>query len=116
MSPYRFRVTRYLWLISATILLCPGCHSSRRPVSTSQTEPSKKVETRATFLAVGDIMLSRGVAQRIASANDPLLPFRHLETLLKSTDFNFGNLERWFPGKDQALGHDKIFNAKDARH
>jgi poly-gamma-glutamate synthesis protein (capsule biosynthesis protein) len=57
-------------------------------------------------------MLSRGVAQRIRSANDPLLPFRRLETLLKSTDFNFGNLETPVSGRDEVLGHDKIFNTR----
>jgi poly-gamma-glutamate synthesis protein (capsule biosynthesis protein) len=113
MFPYRFSVTARLLFINAAIFLCLGCHSSHQPVvSTSTTEPSKRVETRVTFLAVGDIMLSRGVAQRIGSANDPLLPFRHLETLLKSTDFNFGNLESPVSGRDQVLGHDKIFNTK----
>ena len=57
-------------------------------------------------------MLSRGVAQRIRNANDPLLPFRQLSTLLKSTDFNFGNLETPVSGKDQVLGHDLIFNTR----
>jgi poly-gamma-glutamate synthesis protein (capsule biosynthesis protein) len=57
-------------------------------------------------------MLSRGVARRMKNANDPLLPFRRVETLLKSTDFNFGNLETPASGKDQILGHEKIFNAR----
>ncbi len=96
--------------LSVAIVLSPGCRgSSPQPAS---TDTWKKVETRAAFLAVGDIMLSRGVARRIRGANDPLLPFRRLETLLKSTDFNFGNLETPVSGKDQILGHEKIFNGR----
>src|SRR5437660_9721560 len=92
------------------MILCAGCRSSsRQPLP---TQPPKHEETRVTFLAVGDIMLSRGVAQRIRNANDSLLPFRQLSTLLKSTDFNFGNLETPVSGKDQVLGHDKIFNTR----
>lgn len=55
-----------------------------------------------TFLAAGDISLSRNVAARIKKYKDPLLPFRSLETLLRSTDFNFANLESPFSGKSYA--------------
>lgn len=100
-------------LLAAAMMLCFGCRSSvPRTVSTPPTGFSKNEETTVTFLAVGDIMLSRGVARRIRSANDPLLPFRRLETLLKSTDFNFGNLETPVLGEDEVLGHDKIFNTR----
>lgn len=48
---------------------------------------------QTTFLAVGDIMLSRSVASAIKKASNPLLPFMNASELLASTDFNFGNLE-----------------------
>jgi len=51
-----------------------------------------------TWLAVGDIMLSRQVAVKIKKADDPLLPFRGLSDLLLSSDFNFGNLESPYSG------------------
>lgn len=54
-----------------------------------------------TFLAVGDIMLSRSVATVINKANNPLLPFTGMADILKSTDFNFGNLESPFSGKNE---------------
>lgn len=57
-------------------------------------------QQKASFLAVGDIMLSRNVAGTIKKANDPLLPFSQMTSVLKSTDFNFGNLESPFSGKD----------------
>ena len=49
--------------------------------------------TTVTFLAGGDIMLSRNVASTIKKAGDPLLPFKALAPILDSTDFNFANLE-----------------------
>ncbi len=53
-----------------------------------------------SFLAVGDIMLSRNVAAKMVKAKNPLLPFSQLEELLLNTDFNLGNLESPFSGKD----------------
>lgn len=57
--------------------------------------------TEITFLAVGDIMLSRNVAGTMAkNGKDAYFPFRGLEDLLHETDFNFGNLESPFSGSD----------------
>lgn len=47
----------------------------------------------ATFLVVGDIMLSRNVAAKMREAGDPELPFRNVAAPLGSADLNFGNLE-----------------------
>ena len=49
-----------------------------------------------TFLAVGDIMLSRNVAQAIVDSGNLDLPYSQMSEILKSTDFNFGNLESPF--------------------
>lgn len=48
---------------------------------------------RATFLAVGDIMLSRAVAAISKQHQDRAYPFRQLLSYMNSTDFVFGNLE-----------------------
>lgn len=54
-----------------------------------------------TFLAVGDIMLSRDVATKmIQNGKDGSFPFQNIAELLKSTNFNFGNLESPFSGTD----------------
>lgn len=47
----------------------------------------------ATFLAVGDIMLSRNVALAIKNNSNPNFPFLKISDTLKSTNFNFANLE-----------------------
>jgi poly-gamma-glutamate capsule biosynthesis protein CapA/YwtB (metallophosphatase superfamily) len=57
-------------------------------------------KSSVTFLAVGDIMLSRNVAGTALKANDPALPFRKMEQVFNSVDFTFANLESPFSGKD----------------
>lgn len=76
---------------------------------------AKKAPTESTvsFLAVGDIMLSRNVADAMLKAKDYYLPYRGMETVLKSTTFNFGNLESPFSStcKSTVGGHSLIFAA-----
>jgi hypothetical protein len=67
-------------------------------------EPPAVNRSMVSFLAVGDIMLSRYVAERMEQNDNPLLPFDQLEDLLSSTDFNFGNLESPVSGNDQKKG------------
>lgn len=67
-------------------------------------------ESIVSFLAVGDIMLSRYVAARIDQNDNPLLPFDQLTDLLGSTDFNFGNLESPVSGNDQKKGRGLVLN------
>lgn len=94
--------------VCAALITTIGCGGSNQSVTTMP----QRIETRVTFLAVGDIMLSRGVAQRMRAANDSLLPFRKMGALFKSTDFNFGNLETPVSGRDNVLGVKKTFNSR----
>ncbi|MCL5009122.1 MAG: CapA family protein [Patescibacteria group bacterium] len=48
---------------------------------------------QASFIATGDIMLSRHVAEKIKAAGDPAAPFYQINNTLQSADFSFGNLE-----------------------
>ncbi|HEX8369383.1 MAG TPA: CapA family protein [Pyrinomonadaceae bacterium] len=73
-------------------------------------EPERITESRVTFLAVGDMMISRGVARSITRANDPLVPFRKMDGIFRSTDFNFGNLEVPISGNNNVLGKGLVFN------
>lgn len=82
-----------------------GLHpESKAPTITQidKTETTPRIsETATTFLAVGDIMLSRDVAKQMSkNGNDPQLPFSNMKDILLSTDFNFGNLESPFSGTD----------------
>lgn len=85
-----------------------GVFSFLRANSSAQVEPvqaqeavrENQSEARATFGVVGDIMLSRNVAAKIKKANNPLLPFSGMKDVLQTNDFNFGNLESPFSGKD----------------
>lgn len=56
----------------------------------AQTRPP---EPQATLIAVGDVMLSRDVAKRIAEKKDRNFPFLKVTDYLKSADMTFGNLE-----------------------
>jgi poly-gamma-glutamate synthesis protein (capsule biosynthesis protein) len=50
-------------------------------------------EATVTLIAVGDVMLSRGVARQIKERKDLHFPFRKISDYLKSADITFGNLE-----------------------
>ncbi len=104
-----------LYIISGLIILLVGFatfryalkeqkFSASNPAIIDSAAQSKKSQepkvVTASFLAAGDIMLSRNVAGTIRKANDILLPYRNLDALLRSTDFNFANLESPFSGKD----------------
>src|SRR5215467_5546996 len=98
-----------LCALSALVVFGASCRPAQSSDSRQPSAPHY-AEERVTFLAVGDIMLSRGVAGAIAHARDPLLPFRRLDNLLRSTDFNFGNLESPISGNDRINGHQLVFN------
>ena len=95
----QFALAVFIFLLG---LLFAGCSDSPKPPPEKPPEPLK--ESRATFLAVGDIMLSRGVARTIDAARDPLVPFSGLKDLFNSTDFNFANLESPVSGNDNRVG------------
>jgi poly-gamma-glutamate synthesis protein (capsule biosynthesis protein) len=59
----------------------------------SYTQVVLRPERTYTMLFVGDIMLDRLVAKRVARAQDPLLPFLLIAHKLRSADIAFANLE-----------------------
>ncbi len=75
--------------------------SSQQKSESKQNTDLPDANTEVSFMAVGDIMLSRNVAGQIAKNNkDGNYPFRKLSSYLASTDFNFGNLESPYSGED----------------
>lgn len=95
-------------LIAVAVVITVGVLAySQKPkvytaIQTHTFNPNKAPKsTEATFLAVGDIMLSRDVAAQMDKNNkNGNFPFLKIRDLLTSTDFNFGNLESPFSGKD----------------
>lgn len=87
--------------------------SNQREMTNTAKSKARAVtdaESQAMFLAVGDIMLSRGVNRVIDREKDKLLPFSQLADLLGSADFNFGNLESPISGNDNREGRGLVFN------
>ncbi len=114
------KLSGFKFLICLLLALTTSCNNSQNKflpeetkAKTTNQQPVKNEElkeTKATFLAVGDIMLSRGVNQAIEREGNPLLPFSQLDNLLSSTDFNFGNLESPVSGNEKRLGRGLVFN------
>lgn len=94
-----------------SILVCAACGDSEN-IATHATPAEIRI-TEAKFLAVGDIMLSRGVNRAIERSNDPLLPFRASADLFDSVDFSLGNFETPVSGNDSKKGKGLVFNARE---
>lgn len=61
--------------------------SHKQPIPISDFSGKTVHEVR--FNAVGDIMLSRTVAQKIRNTNNPFFPFQKMAPQLLASDFNF---------------------------
>lgn len=110
MTRHRSLLTRGV-LLPVLLGLIAACSDSPIP-SPPKAPPVVTLDSRVTFLAVGDIMISRGVARSIDRAGDPLAPFKKMEEVLLSTDFNFGNLESPISGNDKKVGKGLVFNMR----
>lgn len=104
-------------MIMATLLIATGCgsgtggNSAQDPSKPKDNGPAK--ETKITFAAVGDMMISRGVARTIdREGGDPLVIFSGMKDIFTATDFNFGNLESPVSGNDTRVGKGLVFNAR----
>jgi poly-gamma-glutamate capsule biosynthesis protein CapA/YwtB (metallophosphatase superfamily) len=125
-SSTRVATRRSTWIRLAAIAIVPivflALASGSAILDWSDSEISLSAEAPAaltcapasmvTFIAVGDIMLSRGVEEIMSRAGDPTLPFRDISAELRATDFNFGNLESPVSGNDNILGKGLVFNAR----
>lgn len=106
----RYRLAIYTGIL---LMLCGlALIWQQRPEVNQAKSVEKVVETRISFLAVGDIMLSRGVARAITRSGEATTPFEKMADVFQSTDFNFGNLESPISGNDNRLGKGLNFNMK----
>src|SRR5215218_5702148 len=105
---FRF-ITSALFLLA--LIIFSLTYQKPLPVEQPAVLPPERIsESRVTFLAVGDMMISRGVARVITRAGDPLAPFRKMDEHFRSTDFNFGNLEVPISGNNNVIGKGLTFN------
>lgn len=103
-------------IILGLMLLTGACGGLNSVVPSGNTTDNKAPavdtsESKATFIAVGDMMLSRGV-ERVIERGGPMLPFSEMAALLTSTDFNFGNFEAPISGNDTRMGKGLVFNVR----
>lgn len=110
MKHFQFRFTA-AFILGLLIILASGCPKSPT-ANLANKAPETITENRVTFLAVGDMMISRGVASAMVRAGSPLAPFKKMESIFLSTDFNFGNLEVPISGRDNVIGKGLVFNMK----
>ena len=111
MTHRRYLLAAVVHLPVMLALFGSACSDSASP-SPPKPPPVVTVDARVTFLAVGDMMISRGVARAIDRAGDPLAPFKRMEEIFLSTDFNFGNLESPISGNDNKVGKGLVFNMR----
>ena len=100
--PWKRRLSIGLALI-ACLLLCASCASDTAFSARSST---------ASFNAVGDIMLARGVGRAIERHGDLFHPFNGMRAQFAAVDFNFGNLESPIAGEDLEPRRWMVFNTK----
>lgn len=66
---------------------------------------------KTQIMAVGDMMLSRTVDEKMAEANNYKLPFLSMASLLRNADFAFGNLESPFYDQGEPVHEGMVFKA-----
>lgn len=76
------------------------------PAAYAQEAPSPPRER--TLLFVGDVMLSRGVGERMRAENDWTFPFQQIAETLAAADLTFGNLE--CPLSDQGRNRHHLYS------
>ncbi len=82
------------------------------PILAACSKTGPPVDT-INLVMVGDIMLSRNVADYVAkhAANDFAFPFRNVAVFLKAADIATGNLETPVSGRGKKLDKTYVFNA-----
>ncbi len=81
------------------------------PATTAKPRIGPPPSPRLRFLSVGDVLLSRGVAEAIEAEGDPELPFSRMAKDFARVDFVFANLECPFAKKTVLPVRGNIFNA-----
>lgn len=73
--------------------------------------PGPKTGDERVLLFVGDVMLSRGIGEKMKAVDDWAYPFRRIGPTLSAADFTFGNLECPVSDVGENLHHRFSFRA-----
>jgi len=111
MKQIKFSLVIRAFLLVLLLVFAAACPKTP-PANQANKEPEKITESKVTFLAVGDILISRGVARAIDRAGTPLAPFEKMKNIFLSTDFNFANLECPISGRENVVGKGLVFNMR----
>jgi poly-gamma-glutamate synthesis protein (capsule biosynthesis protein) len=90
-----------------------GVDGGALPAATAEP-PKEDSEGTLRFLAVGDVLLSRGVARAIAEAGDPEVIYRGMDPVLSRVDFTLANLECPLAATTVNRVRGNVFNAPQA--
>ncbi|CAN5234042.1 capsular polyglutamate synthetase PgsA [soil metagenome] len=110
MKLFRFSFT--IRTFAAVLLIALSSACQKLPEANKVQTKEEISESKVVFLAVGDIMISRGVAKAIDRAGSSLAPFEKMADVFRSTDFNFANLESPISGRDNIVGKGLVFNMR----
>lgn len=108
----RFRVLLLLGVALIATISSACSQNTPAGTNTARSELTPEPETTLVFNAVGDIMLSRGVAASADRAGAADYPFSRLKDEFLDADFNFGNLESPVSGNEKRKGKGLVFNAR----
>ncbi|KKQ86536.1 MAG: Capsule biosynthesis protein CapA [Berkelbacteria bacterium GW2011_GWA2_38_9] len=102
-----------IFILCLVSINSPSLSKLQKTVSKSSSSPISHVPplSKIRLLFVGDIMLSRGVADQINRNQDYIYPFQDVKDFLKSADVTFGNLEGPISDRGTELGHLYSFRA-----
>lgn len=114
---------KYYFIIAIAFIITIGCfwlfysHETADEIKelsqqNSTIQPPAQKQPEITFVAGGDVMLSRHVGEKIRKYKDNSWPFRKIYEEFKSADLAFINLESPFYDKGAPITEGMIFKAE----
>lgn len=100
--------------LAVALCYAGSCGGSRPPAvkKAPEASPAEELPPPINRLVFGgDVMLSRAVAQRFLTAQDPSLPFRRIAGFFAKADLAFVNLESPFSDKGKIQRMGMVFKA-----
>lgn len=112
-SKYLF-INIVVCLIIVNFLLSLSCTNQFTSINPDSDEPGVIPWNDVVVVAVGDVMLSRLVGEKIIAEGDPKVPFSRTEEILEQADITFCNLESPFYDEESLSEDWMVFRADPA--